>query len=356
MPADTLNVGQFAPGFKVTISGQELAPELAHSVLSLKIEQELNKTNGFTIEVQDAFHEGRFKWLQEDLFKVGNSVSVSAGYTNRVVRIVEGKIKNLNASFHTGCAPTFTIEGADSSYDFLTVKSESKTFRQKRDSDIAREIARMAGLDADVQSTDRVAAVKTKQGGKSYLEFLERLASENNYEFLLRDQVLRFKERSHGDTITTMAWGRDIIRFEPRLNTTAAVTEVIVRGWDAAHKTMIEGRAKAGEETRHEDRKTTSSEVARAVFGDVIRVITDRPVRSRDDANRIARSELNQASNNLVEATLEIVGVPEVKPGSRLNVEGFGSLFSGQYYVVKSSHTIDRNGYRTALEIRRNAV
>ncbi len=354
--SDSINVGKFAPGFRITINGSALAPELAHSVLSLRIEQELNRTNAFTIEVQDQFHAGQFKWLQEDVFKIGHSVSVAIGYTNQVSRVLDGKIKNINASFNTGCAPTFTVEGADPSYDFLKVGSETRTFREKRDSDIVEEIARMAGMRADVEHTERVSPIKTKKGGKSYIEFIERLASENNYEFLLRDEVLRFKAGAYGDSTITLGWGRDVIRFEPRLNTTAAVTEVIVRAWDAAHKKQIEGRASVGEEDRQEDEKTTASEVARSVFGDVVKVITDRPVRSVSEARRIAQSELNKASNNLVEATVDTVGLPEIVPGACVQINGFGPLFSGKYYVVKTTHTLDRDGYKTSAGLRRNAI
>jgi phage protein D len=209
---------------------------------------------------------------------------------------------------------------------------------------------------ADVEHTERVSPIKTKKGGKSYIEFIERLASENNYEFLLRDEVLRFKAGAYGDSAITLGWGRDVIRFEPRLNTTAAVTEVIVRAWDAAHKKQIEGRASVGEEDRQEDEKTTASEVARSVFGDVVKVITDRPVRSVGEARRIAQSELNKASNNLVEATVDTVGLPEIVPGACVQINGFGPLFSGKYYVVKTTHTLDRDGYKTSSGLRRNAI
>jgi len=356
MTTNQTSVNQYAPGFMIEINGSEIDPELAHSILSLKIDQELNKTNGFVIEIQDEFKAGQFKWLQKDIFKIGNPVSISIGYTNSLTKVLEGKIKNLNGSFHTGCAPTFTVEGADPSYDFLTTNSETKVFPKKRASDIVVEIARMANLDPDVQATDREIPITTKKGGTSYIKFLEQLAGENNYEFLLRGHRLRFKKEAYGETVTTIAWGKDVIRFEPKLNTTSAVTEVIVRGWDAAHKKMIEGRAKAGEETKQEGEKTTSSEVARAVFGDVIKVITDRPVKSEKEARGIAQSELNKASNNLVEATVDTLGVPELTSGVCLNIDGFGKMFSGKYYIVKATHTLDKEGYRTSLGVRRNAV
>src|SRR4051812_42829282 len=98
----------YAPAFKISINGDEIEPALAHSILTVRLEQELNKTNSFSFEVQDEFNAGRFKWLEKEMFRVANPVSVSLGYADRVVRVLEGKIQNVNASFHTGCAPTFT--------------------------------------------------------------------------------------------------------------------------------------------------------------------------------------------------------------------------------------------------------
>jgi uncharacterized protein len=356
MAINTLDISTYAPGFKVSINGSELEPAAAYSILNLKIEQELNKTNGFTFEVQDEFREGRFHWLQTDLFHVANSVSISIGYPHKLMKMLDGKIKTVNGSFNTGCAPTFTVEGMDKAYDFLITPSETKVFREKHDSDTAREIARLADLEADVEATEAVVGVKTKAGGKSYLEFLQRLAKDNNYEFFLAGRKLHFRKHKYDDAVATLTWGRDLIRFEPQLNTTSAVTKVIVRGWDASGKKTIEGEATTGSETVQEGGKQTSSEMARALFGEVVKVITDRPVRTKDEAKKLAQSELETASNNLVQATVDTIGTPELVPGVCLQIDGFGSLFSGKYYVVKATHTINADGYRTSLTTRRNAL
>ncbi|HSI12963.1 MAG TPA: hypothetical protein VK961_13020 [Chthoniobacter sp.] len=351
------SVGYYAPGFKIEINGSELDPQAAHAILSVKVEQELNKTNSFTLEVQDEYRDGHFHWLETGLFQVGNPVSIALGYTDRVVNVLHGKVQNLNASFHLGSAPTFTVEGTDASYDLLTAPSEAHVFREKRDSDIVREIARdIAHLQAVVDETKVITPVKTKQGGKSYLEFLTTLASDNHFEFFLGGRRLYFRASSYQESAANLTWGKDLIRFEPQLNTTAAVTEVVVRGWDASGKKLIEGRARAGEESTHESEKRTSSELMRSLFGEVVKVITDRPVRSQEEARTIAVSELNNASNNLIQATIETIGQPQLTPGVCVGVAGFGKLFSGKYYVVKATHSFGAEGYRTSLTARRNAL
>jgi hypothetical protein len=356
MATDQVNVDYYAPGFKLAINGTELQPEVAYSILNLKVEQELNKTNAFTFEIQDEFRAGRFNWLESNLFRVANEVSISMGYTDNLVNILDGKIKNINGSFHTGCAPTFTVEGMDKAYDLLTTPSETKIFKEKHASDIARSIAEMGELDAQVDATDAAIGVQTKAGGKTYLEFLQKLAKQNNYEFFLGGRRLYFRKHTYREPVTTLTWGKNLIRFEPQLNTASAVTEVIVRGWDANGKKQIEGRATTGSEVVQEDGKRTCSQVTQSLFGNVVKVITDHPVRSVDDANQFAKSELEKASNGFLQATADTVGIPELTPGVSLKIEGFGKMFSGKYYIIKATHSIGSDGYRTSFTAKRNAL
>ena len=356
MGTDQIDVSTYAPGFKMAINGTELKPEVAYSILNLKIEQELNKTNSFSFEVQDEFNAGRFTWLETDLFHIANTVSISIGYTHHLVKFLEGKIKSVNGSFNTGCAPTFTVEGMDKAYDFLITPSETAVFKEKHDSDTVREIARLADLKSEVDATSAVVGVKTKAGGKSYLEFLQRLAKDNNYEFYLGGRRIHFRKRKYDAPVATLTWGKDLIRFEPQLNTTSAITEVIVRGWDASAKKPIVGHAKAGSETVQEGGKRTSSQVAQSLFGDVVKVITDQPVHSQDQATKLAQSELENASNNLLQATVDIVGMPQLTPGRCVKIDGFGALFSGKYYIIKATHSLSADGYRTTLTTQRNAL
>lgn len=366
---DAVDIQYYAPRFQITINGQVYEAEIAQTVLSVSVEQEVNKTNAFSFEVQDDFvhtndkksnGDGKFQWLGTDIFKYGNEVKVAFGYVSTLTTLVEGKIQKIDAKFFEGNAPTFTVEGADSAYEFLTLPSETKVFNQKTHSQMVQEIATLANpsLRAVVDDTVEVFPRKIKRGGEPYLTFLEELVTANpEFEFALsgRDLVFQKKKKAESADIA-LEWGKTLINFQPALNMAQATTEVIVRAWDSANKTMIEGRARAGDEQTQEPGKKLASQIAQEIYGDVIRVVTDKPVQTESEAQQEARAILEEEGNNLITATGETIGLPELLPGKCLEINGLGKWFSGKYYVEKVTHKIDQNGYRSTFEARRNAL
>jgi phage protein D len=358
-----VDVSYYAPGFVIEINGRELSADVSKTILSLTVEQELadreraTPSNNFRFDVQDEIKDGRFEWLGHDLFKYGNNVSVSMGYTNNMQKMVEGKIQNISANFSQGVAPTFTVDGADSAYEFLMAQSAPKVFNEKKDSDIAREIAQMARLRAVVDETNQIFPAKTKQGGKSYSDFLTEMAASNSFEFYLSGRDLYFgKPKRDQAARVVLRWEKELISFNPTLETRQAITEVVVRGWDRVRREPIEVRVRAGEEERQEEGRQFSSQVAREIYGDVVKVITNRPVQSVEEARAIARSELEGRSDDFIKGTASTIGIPELKPGVCLRLEGLGKWFAGKYYIQKVTHTIDNSGYRSNFDVRRNAV
>ena len=190
MGLSATDISRYAPRFELVINGSQLMADMSRVIISLEIEQQLNKLNSFKFQVQDEYRPAGapdqgsskpFRWLGHPLFKFGNDVSISAGY-GKLVKMVEGKIQNIGAAFAQGLAPTLTVEGADKAFVFLTTPSDVATFRNKTDSDIVREIADRAQMDASVDRTSETFPVKIKQGGRSYFQFLDDLARGNGFE------------------------------------------------------------------------------------------------------------------------------------------------------------------------------
>src|SRR5215469_1754161 len=195
-----VEVSHYAPRFEIIVNGTPLGPEMSRVITSVEIEQQLNKMNSFRFEVQDEYlpagapDQGGtkpFRWLGHPLFRFGNEVSVSLGYLN-LVKMTVGKMQTIRANFAQSLAPSFSVDGADRAFVFLTTPSEVATFRNKTDSDIAREIADRAQMQGDIDPTSERYATKIKQGGKSYFEFLEGLARGNGFNFSLSGRTLRF--------------------------------------------------------------------------------------------------------------------------------------------------------------------
>ncbi|GJL61827.1 MAG: hypothetical protein NPIRA04_04810 [Nitrospirales bacterium] len=364
-----VDVQYYAPRFQIKINGSEHQADIAQAVLTVTVEQEINKTNGFRFDVQDDFirsEQGnskngeRFQWLGHDLFKYGNEVSIAMGYLDDVKTIVEGKIQKISARFNSGSSPSFTVEGSDSACEFLTLPSETKVFNEKKHSEMVEQIASEAkpSLRALVDDTEEIIPRKVKKGGESYIKFLLELAEANDdFEFKLFGNDLYFKKSSkkkQADFILT--WGKNLINFEPTLDIAKATTEVVVKSWDPKGKKCIIGRAKAGEEEDQEDGKQLASQIAQEIYGDVVTVITDQQVRSTRQAKKIAKAYLEKAGDSLITARGETIGLPGLLPGICVELEGLGHWFSGKYYVEKVTHSFDQNGYHSTFEAKRNAL
>ena len=357
MAVSVAGISHYAPRFLIKINNAEIAAEVSHTIKSVVIEQELNTTNSFRFEVQDEFRGHGFKSLGHELFKFGNAVSIAMGYTGNLVKMVEGKIQDISAVFVQGIAPSFTVEGADSFYVFLTTPGDAVTFTKKTDSQIVTKIAQKAQMEADVDDTTQVHPTKTKNGGESFFNFLQDLAADNGFGLTLAGRRLKFKAPQRGaGPVLGLIWGKDLISFHPRLNTSQALSEVVVRSWDRTNRQMIEARARAGEERQQEGNRRLGSNVVREIYGDVVKVITDRPVRSVEQAREIARAELERASDTFITGTAETIGMPQLQPGMCLHIGGLGTWFSGKYYIQKVTHRIDAGGYRSSLEMKRNAL
>ncbi len=369
--SNTADISYYAPEFFIEINGNELSADVSKVIKSLSVDQSLDKTNSFNFEVQDEFFVGAnggqkrpFRWLGHDLFKYGNDVSVLMGYVNNKQKMVEGKIQNISANFFQSTAPTFKVDGADNAYEFLMNKSKTDVFKEKTHSEMVEKIAQMneVNLNAVVDKTQLEFSTKIKKGGVSYFDFLKEISKSEAFKFYLSGRELFFidpkgeKAKKEKEGIKTLKWGEELISFKPTLKTAQATTLVVVRSWDRKGKKMIEAKVPAGEETKQEDGKKLASQVAREIYGEVEKVITDQPVRTMEEARKIALSELEKSSDKFIKASVETIGIPELKPAVCINIEGLGNWFSGKYYIEKVTHRIDNNGYRTTFEAHRNSV
>lgn len=356
---ETLNF--YAPRFEVEINNQKLIANISKQILNVTVEEKLDEGVSFRFTMNDEFDLTtlKFKWLDHQLFKEGNKITIKMGYANQLFPMVVGEITSLESSFFSGETTTLTVGGQDLSYDYIKRVSPERTFVDKTYGDIARTIASEAGLLPVVDDPGKFEPHVRKDGNKSYFVFLvEDLADKSDRQFSMDGQTMYFiKPRDDKKEILTLQLGKDIISFRPTFRTTGLVTEVEVRGQNPRDpNTPIVGRATAGSERTQEPGGSTGSQIAQERHGTVKMVITDEVVNSVEHANAIAQARLNEASDTLIEGDGECVGIPQIRPGVNIRLERMGEKFSGKYYVKETTHTIDNSGYRTRFKAKKNAL
>jgi phage protein D len=363
MAIETLSVGTFnfyAPRFEIKIKNSKVGAEMSKSIMDVSVEERINEGASFSITINDEFDlkTQKFRWLDDPLIDVGNTVEINFGYESSLVSMLIGNITALEPSFFAGDTPTLTVRGQDLSYDYLKRNSPQRTFENMSYSDIAGTLAGEAGLSIESGSTEMLEEIVCKDADLSYFTFLERLAGEVGFQLRIHGQTMYFNEpEDNKKEILTLALGKDLISFRPNLNTANLYSEVEVRGHNPQDPgTPIVGRAAPGDERPQESGRQTASQVAQRRHGDSKKVITNVIVTSVNHANAIARAVLNQLSDGFIEGDVESIGIPEIKPGVCIGLQKVGERFSGKYYVKSVTHTINNSGYRTRFTVKRNSL
>ena len=152
-----------------------------------------------------------------------------------------------------------------------------------------------------------------------------------------------------------VTYGRSLIQFQPSFSTAMQVGKVTVRGWNNVTKEAITatvtraelatGRVGAGED-----------EDPGGAFRNREEVITNQPVATKEEAHTLARETLERIAKETVTGTGSVVGLPDLRSGTVLELDGVGSRFSGRFFVTETTHTIGDGGYTTQFTCRREEL
>jgi phage protein D len=358
----------YAPTFRVRVEGRELAPEVIGDVLDVKVVMDMDQMTSFELTVSNWDDKHLFfKYSDTKIFDLGNRVHVEMGYADRMLSMVVGKISSLSPKFPENGSPTLHVSGLDGMLQLRGRKpkeGEVTNYPLMADWQIAQVIAERNGLASRVTpegETHRLV-IQKNQDDATFLR--ERAARSDRDVFIVVDpdtgeDTLYFVKPLDGRAadrtrIFVFEWGKSLINFNPTLTLDRQVGKVTVRGWDPATKQAIVFTATP----QHLPGAGSGSgpsgpEVAENVLSGKQDVVVDAPVASEEEAQELAISFLTSRAYEFVKGTGQVIGLPDLRPGDNVELTGLGCRFSGIYYVKKTEHVLNANGYLTGFEVRR---
>jgi phage protein D len=343
------------PDVSVRINGAALPPAAQTDLQSLTVQEDLQALSMFTLVLYN-WDDDRLQvsWSDSPLFAVGNEVEIWLGYVDDLHKVMAAEITSLEPAFTAEQPPLLTVRGYDHRHR-LARGRKTRTFSQMKDSDIATQVAREAGLEARVTNTN-VKLPYVIQSNQTDWEFLQRRAGRIGYELFVRERVLYFRPPQFtAKPAVTLSLGQDITEFTPRLNSLRQVAEVSVRGWDVKQKREIVCSTAAGPGGM--GGRSPGPTATRRAFGRASLPDVDLPVRSSGEGDSIARGRFDAMALAYVEGEVVAHGRPQLRTGMVVDVNGAGRTFSGPYYVTAITHTMTpEHGYHTTLTVQRNAA
>jgi phage protein D len=353
---DRRNFDTLTPDFRLSINGTELPQAARADMVSVRVLSDVGAAGMFTFTL--ICWDGQrmqVKWIDDDLFKEGNSVDIQIGYRDKLERVFQGEITGLEPEFPHGEPPKLTVRGYDRRHRLMG-KRKTRTFLKMKDSDIASQIAGDWSLQPDVEDT-RVTLEYVLQHNQTDFEFLQERARRIGFEMVVTDRSLRFgRRKNEGSGVLTLNREVELLEFNVRSTTMGQLEEVLVQGWDPKAKEGVVARSGIGDERPMGGSASGPATVQRA-FGGTGAASVSLPVLSREEADQLAGGWFDEMALNHVEGEGLCIGRPELRPGTLIEIQGLGRRFSGVYYVMSTEHSFTPGaGYRTAFTVRRNAT
>jgi phage protein D/phage baseplate assembly protein gpV len=335
-----------ASQLKIEINGTEVEPQVMGNVLAVEVDQHVHLPDMLTVRLQDP----EFKLIDQGPFDLTKEIEISAAKQDGTwITLIKGEVTALEPEFQEGMIARLVARGYDKSHR-LYRETKSRAHLNKKDSDLASEIAREIGLQAEVEPTSTVYD-HIFQHNQSDLAFLQERAWRIGYECFVEEGTLIFRKPPAQGTGVTLTWGQDLLSFFPRMNLAEQVDEVVVRGWDADRQTPIVGRAQQGNLYPDIEESRDGAGWARS-FGAGKRIYVEQNVLSQAEANMLAGARLDEISGAFVLADGEALRRPDIRAGKTVTLEALGERFSGTYLVTGARHTYTAAGFRTTFSVR----
>lgn len=382
--------GFYVPRFEVKIEGANLPRDVLFDVRSVTYRDDVDGLDSFDLVVNNWDEVARrFKYIGAEtkamlqqghpdharvtLFEpCGKEVEVRMGYGNDFTTMLDGSFTTMQPSYVDGAAE-LTVSGLNVLHQ-LRRKQYSTTWTDKRDSEIAQDIAQRVDngrkrfplpvkIDDEALGKEKPIPVVTQENAYD-IDFLFQRARKRGYVVFVQEEdkatgrprQLYFGPSKPGmipgirDVVFEFAWGRSMLEFKPTIKTANQIAKVTVRGWHRTRKEPISRSVDLDDE-----RITANKDLHRIVNACAAReeMVVDEPVFTNCEARERAIAILLDQTKELVTADVKVVGLPDLRAGQVVVIKELGARLSGKYFVTKSQHTIDGSGYLTTFSCRR---
>ncbi len=349
------NDQQFVPTYKVRFNGTELnARDDAHLQ---EVRVELRRQAPASVSIQFNNHDGSYDRFRGGSaaqpgnahMAPGSKVEVSLGYQKQgETKIFEGEVIGTAVAVTENGPRLFTVRAFDYLHR-LTRGRATRTYLDQKFSDIVTAVARERGLTADAEDTAFVREYVI-QHNQSDLDFVRGIAGWLDFDLCVRHledpKKLRFKapDVKASPLLKAVYQNPDLAkkevflrRFEGRQSLARVVSDVVVRGWDPQQKKEIVGKAPMSQ-LYDAMGPTAGPDEVKQKWGETERQLVDYKVFSQEEADKIARTKLNEYARTFIRADVEVQGDARLHPGAVIEVGAVGDAFDGNYFVESVTH------------------
>lgn len=351
------------PDFKLKIGTTDFSNQPnKRRVSEMTVEQLSDGASSFRIVLDDsdeAISDGKISILE------GMECTVEMGFAESGTKqVIKGYVTGVKPKRSEFSRKMFTVTGFDG-LSKLTRGRKRRSWENIKDSDIAAQIAQECSLQPDVQDSGLVHPYVV-QNNENNLNFLFERARRIGYEVKVEGEKLVFRKPREVKADVTLRWdgtnvrkkgGVLLQRMDFNTSTMNMPKKVVVRSYDPKSGKPIIASASTEDNDKMGGKKT-AGDLAEIGNPDTTIQISDQPVVSEEEAERLAKSILSQRAAEFLTGTGKCMGNGKIKCGAKVNIEDVGQEMQGEYYVTSAKHVLrvghgQGYGYWTEFSVSR---
>ncbi|WP_299248457.1 type VI secretion system tip protein VgrG [uncultured Aquimarina sp.] len=324
---------------KLLVGGQELSKK--YQVKTISIEKEVNRISTANIILIDGEPAKQdFELSNEELLIPGTEVEITAGYHSDEETVFKGIVIKHNIKIRTN-GSYLILECKDESVK-LTIGRKSKYFYENKDSGIIEEIIDAYGIDKEVEATN-YEHKEIVQYNISDWDFIVSRAQANGKLCFVDDGKLSIKKPDFSATeIETVTFGATMLDLDAEIDARHQVDKVTSYSWNYADQELVEIEAADPAVSLNGNLEPSDLSSVIALENLELRhggALSTTEMQDWSDAKWM----FQQLSK--IRGRVKFQGIPAVKPGTILKLQGVGDRFNGKVYVTGISHHISEGNW-----------
>jgi len=276
----------------------------------------------------------------KDLFVPGNEIEIKAGYHSDEETIFKGIVIRHNLKIRENQS-RLIVECKDEAVK-MTIGRKSKYFYESKDSEISEEIIASYGLENEVEETT-VVNKEMVQYNVTDWDFCITRAQANGKVCMVDDGKFTIQKPDvEQEETATVSYGATMLDFDAEIDARNQFEKTTSYGWSSADQEIME--IEAEDPGLELNGNLSPEDIASAIGLDNLKL---KDGGGKPDTALQAWADAKAFFNRMakVRGRVKFQGIPEVKPGKTIKMDGVGDRFNGKVYVSAVRHQITEGNW-----------
>ncbi len=331
--------------FTIKVNGAAISSQ--YQVASIHVAKEVNRIPFAKLMIYDgdpALQD--FAISNEDTFKPGAEIEITAGYHSDETLLFKGIIVRHSLKIRNNASPLLILDCRDKMIK-MTIARKNKYFYNTTDSDAAGSIIDTYSLEHDIESTTAQQETLVQYDSTDWDFILSRMEANGKLCTVSDGKLTAKKPDLSGAAVLDVVFGATLLEFDADLDARHQYGSIKASTWDDANQAIT--TADAAEPGFPENGNLSSGDL-----GDVLAIaeydlFVGEEIK-QDELQNLADARLQMVRLARCRGRAKLRGYGQINPGDCINIGGVGERFNGKVFVSGVRHEIVNGAWKTDVQ------